>query len=109
MLNWIPARITAAWLALVAGGASWQGLRRDAQVTPSPNGGWPMGAMARALGVHLSKPGVYQLNPEGRAPESADLLRAIDLASKVLVAQVGCALAAMVLMSIWMWKVAAHG
>lgn len=109
VLNWIPARITAAWLALVAGGVGWTGLRRDAQVTPSPNGGWPMGAMARALGVHLSKPGVYQLNPEGRAPESADLLRSTALASKVMAAQVGCALAAMVLLGLWMWKVAAHG
>jgi adenosylcobinamide-phosphate synthase len=30
VLNWIPARITAAWLALLAGGVSWAGLRRDA-------------------------------------------------------------------------------
>ena len=109
VLNWIPARITAAWLALVAGGVHWPGLRRDAQVTPSPNGGWPMGTMARALGVHLSKPGVYQLNPEGRAPESADLQRSIHLASKVVVVQVFCAVVAMILMSIWMWKVSAHG
>ena len=109
VLNWIPARITAMWLALLAGGLSWAGLRRDAAVTPSPNGGWPMGCMAQALGVHLSKPGVYQLNPEGRAPESADLQRAVGLASKVVVAQVGCAGVAMVLMAIWMWQVAAHG
>ncbi len=43
----------AALLALVARGVSWPALRRDAAVTPSPNGGWPMGAMAQALGVHL--------------------------------------------------------
>ena len=109
VLNWIPARITAAWMALLAGGMSWSALKRDAAVTPSPNGGWPMGCMAQALGVHLSKPGVYQLNPEGRAPESADLQHAVGLASKVVIAQVGCALAAMVLMSIWMWSLAAHG
>ena len=108
VLNWIPARITAAWLALVAGGVSWSGLRRDAAVTPSPNGGWPMGAMARALGVHLSKPGVYQLNPEGRAPASADLHQSIKLASKVLVAQVVLAMAAIILMAFWMWKMSAH-
>ena len=96
-------------LAWLAGGVSWAALKRDAAVTPSPNGGWPMGCMAQALGVHLSKPGVYQLNPEGRAPESADLLRSTALASKVVAVQVGCALAAMVLLGIWMWKVAAHG
>ena len=101
VLNWIPARLTAAWLALVAGGVPWRALRRDARVTPSPNGGWPMGAMALALGVRLSKPGVYQLNAQGAAPETADLQRAINLASKVIKIQVGCALAAMVLVALW--------
>ena len=104
VLNWIPARITALWLALVAGGVSWSGLRRDARVTPSPNGGWPMGAMAQALGVHLSKPGVYQLNPQGRAPESEDLQKSVKLASKVIAVQVLLALIAMIFMALWMWK-----
>ena len=104
VLNWIPARITALWLALVAGGVSWSGLRRDARVTPSPNGGWPMGAMAQALGVHLSKPGVYQLNPQGRGPESEDLQKSVKLASKVIAAQVLLALIAMIFMALWMWK-----
>lgn len=104
VLNWVPARLTAFWLALVAGGLPWSGLRRDASVTPSPNGGWPMGAMALALGVHLSKPGVYQLNPLGRAPESADLRHSVELASKVIVVQVLIALVAMILMALWMWK-----
>ncbi len=108
-LNWIPARLTAAWLALVAGGVNWQGLRYDAQVTPSPNGGWPMGAMAQVLDVRLSKPGVYQINSVGRAPEPNDLLRSIHLASKVVRVQVICVLLAMVFMSVWMWWVVAHG
>lgn len=108
VLNWIPARITAAWLALVAGGLGWQALRRDARVTPSPNGGWPMGAMAQVLGVQLSKPGVYRLNPQGHAPRPEDLLRSVSLASKVVVAQVLLALIAMVLMALWMWKRLAH-
>jgi adenosylcobinamide-phosphate synthase len=109
VLNWIPARLTAAWLALVAGGVSWQGLRYDAKVTPSPNGGWPMGAMAQALDVRLSKPGVYQINSVGRAPEPNDLFRSIHLASKVVKVQVICVLLAMVFMSVWMWWVLAHG
>lgn len=109
VLSWLPARLTAAWLALLAGGVSWKGLRRDAAVTPSPNGGWPMGAMAQALGVHLSKPGVYQLNPQGRAPESADVQRAVGLASKVVVAQIVCALIAMILIALWMWRASVHG
>ncbi len=100
VLNWLPARITAAWLALLAGGVAWAGLRRDARATPSPNGGWPMGAMARALGVRLSKPGAYQLNPEGHAPASADVQQAVRLASKVVLAQAGCALAAIILIGV---------
>lgn len=107
VLNWIPARLTAAWLALVAGGVPWRALRRDACATPSPNGGWPMGAMALALGVHLSKPGVYRLNPQGAAPGSADLRRAVHLASTVIAAQAGCALAAIVLLALW--RVLLHG
>jgi adenosylcobinamide-phosphate synthase len=107
VLNWIPARLTALLLALAAGGVPWPALRRDAEVTPSPNGGWPMGAMALALGVQLSKPGVYRLNPQGAAPGTADLRRAVNLASKVLRIQVACTLLAMVLMVFW--RAAAHG
>lgn len=36
--------------------------KKEAQRTPSPNGGWPMAAMALHLGVCLSKPGTYVLN-----------------------------------------------
>lgn len=102
VLNWVPARLTAAWLALLAGGVAWGALRRDARVTPSPNGGWPMGAMALALGVHLSKPGVYQLNPQGMAPGAPHLQQAVNLASKVIVAQVVCVLVAIFSIALWM-------
>jgi adenosylcobinamide-phosphate synthase len=103
VLNWLPARITAALLALVARGVSWPALRRDAAVTPSPNGGWPMGAMAQALGVHLSKPGVYQLNPQGRAPQAIDVQHAVGFASKVVLVKVLLALLAIVFMAIILW------
>ena len=109
VLNWVPARLTAAWLALLAGGLPWQSLRQQAKVTPSPNGGWTMGAMALALGVKLSKPGVYQLNAAGASPQASDVKKAIDLASKVVVVQVLCALVAMVLMVLWTWMETARG
>ncbi len=60
--------------------------------------------MAQALGVHLSKPGVYQLNPQGRGPESEDLQKSVKLASKVIAVQVLLALIAMIFMALWMWK-----
>jgi adenosylcobinamide-phosphate synthase len=64
LLSYVPARVAAGLLALSA----WQWpsrLRQIAQVTPSPNGGWPMGMLALALNVRLSKPGVYVLNASG--------------------------------------------
>ena len=63
VLSWLPARLTALLLAGVAGRTNLKALRREARKTPSPNSGWPMAAMALALGVHLQKPGVYVLNP----------------------------------------------
>ena len=71
VVNWIPARLTAA-LLLIAGvllrldvPGGWRVLRRDAGRTPSPNGGRPMAAMAGLLDVTLEKPGVYVLGDAG--------------------------------------------
>ena len=74
-LSWLPARLTAALLA-PARAASWRVLAQEASRTPSPNGGWPMGAMALRLGVRLRKPGVYALNAGAPSPQAADLLHA---------------------------------
>lgn len=74
LLNWIPSRLTAM---LLGGFLHWSRLRIEATRTPSPNGGWPMGALALGLGIRLSKPGVYVLNPTGRSPDSQDTRRAL--------------------------------
>ena len=76
-LNWLPARLTALLLWPAGQGAA---LWRNAGLTPSPNGGWPMGAMALSLGVRLGKPGVYTLNASGREPLAADVHKAVALA-----------------------------
>jgi adenosylcobinamide-phosphate synthase len=87
VLAWLPARLTALLIALAAGTARTLGrLPDEARRTPSPNGGWPMGAMALALGVHLRKPGAYTLNPQGRSPAPADTLRACALGSHTALA-----------------------
>ncbi|MBV8125538.1 MAG: cobalamin biosynthesis protein CobD [Paucibacter sp.] len=85
-LSWLPARLTALALLSVRLGpaASWSALRAEARRTPSPNGGWPMGAMALKLDRRLSKPGVYVLNEGARPPEAGDLQRAQDLAQRAL-------------------------
>lgn len=84
VLSWAPARLTAL---LVAG---WRrGLAAEAARTPSPNGGWPMGAMALHLGVRLSKPGVYALNADAPPPQSGDMHRAIVAATRAAWCAVG--------------------
>lgn len=90
VLSWIPARLTALLLA-----PGWRaGLRDEARRTPSPNGGWPMGAMALHLGVRLAKPGVYALNAGAASPRAGDLSRALRLAGRAAWAAVGFSLLA---------------
>jgi adenosylcobinamide-phosphate synthase len=100
VLSWLPARITAALLLMVAG-VRGMGLARrlpgEAKQTPSPNSGWPMAAMALNLNVALRKPGVYVLNAHGRAAVAADTESALVYASKALLALVFIAQAAMLL------------
>ncbi|KPF46704.1 hypothetical protein IP80_15525 [beta proteobacterium AAP65] len=68
LLSWLPARLTG--LALAAP-RLWPALPVQARLTPSPNGGWPMGALALQLGVQLRKPGVYVLNAGAPTPGAA--------------------------------------
>jgi len=106
VLSWLPARLTAALLLLTSGlqpagpRLTLRSLRHQAGQTPSPNSGWPMAAMALALGIRLGKPGVYTLNPDGQAATAADTQRAIVQASKALLALILLALAALYFASI---------
>jgi adenosylcobinamide-phosphate synthase len=78
VVNWLPARLSAVLIAVASGApsAALSVARADARRCPSPNGGWPMAAMAGALGVVLIKRGVYTLHAGGRKPGAADLARA---------------------------------
>lgn len=79
-LSWIPARLTG--LAIVAlRPALLRPLWREAALTPSPNGGWPMGAMALRLGRVLSKPGHYRLNAAGTGVVAEDISAAQRIAA----------------------------
>lgn len=97
--NWIPARLTAmltSACAPVIGGrpaSTWRHARRYGKQHPSPNAGWCEAAFAGALGVRLggsnSYAGVTEARPElgdGRAPEPADIARAIRLSRAVTAA-----------------------
>ncbi len=104
-LSWLPARLTAALLMGAARCGRWRALRAASRRTPSPNGGWPMGAMALALGVRLSKPGAYALNPGGRPAGPADTDRALAHASNAVRACMLLGLAALVSIA---WRLAAR-
>ncbi|NOZ49327.1 MAG: cobalamin biosynthesis protein [Chloroflexi bacterium] len=89
LLNWIPARMTAAFVVLAArlgqedAEGAWRVWRRDARKTASPNAGHPMSAMAGALGVALVKTGHYRLGEDDCLPHPHDIPRAIRLLKSV--------------------------
>ncbi|MFL5279522.1 MAG: adenosylcobinamide-phosphate synthase CbiB [Rhodopila sp.] len=76
-LNLIPARLTALALLGLPRPAALAALRREARRTTSPNSGWPMAALALALGVRLGKPGVYMLNGTAPSPMGAQVRSAL--------------------------------
>ncbi|WP_199226655.1 adenosylcobinamide-phosphate synthase CbiB [Acidovorax sp. HMWF029] len=88
VLSWVPARITALLMVVVAKGLPFSTLARQARKTPSPNSGWPMAAMALALNVRLAKPGVYTLHSKGRRAGPLDTRRAAHLGTQVVLAMV---------------------
>ncbi|UWR15872.1 adenosylcobinamide-phosphate synthase CbiB [Sulfitobacter sp. M368] len=60
LLNLVPARLTALFIALPAGAVGqWRLIRSDAAQHKSPNAGWPEAAMARAIDVALAGPRTY--------------------------------------------------
>ena len=69
---WLPARVSAALVALARPAPrALLRARRWARTPPSPNSGWPMATLAAAVDVELTKPGVYTLNPEAALPTAA--------------------------------------
>lgn len=83
-LSWLPARLTALLIAMLSWGRGWMDVVANARRTPSPNGGWPMGALAVGLGIRLGKPGVYELNAEGRVPHPGDTAQALRRCGQVV-------------------------
>ncbi|MBW8484264.1 cobalamin biosynthesis protein [Actinomadura parmotrematis] len=101
--NWVPARLTGLLTVACAPRTdAWRVLRRDGGEHPSPNAGRCEAAFAGALGVRLGGTNSYggrvERRPEmgdGRAPEVADVRRAVRLSRAVTVcAAVVCAGAA---------------
>ncbi|MFI3190388.1 cobalamin biosynthesis protein CobD [Crenothrix sp. D3] len=59
--NYIPARLTALLIVLIADNKqrAWQCMKRDGYKLESPNAGYPIAAMAGALGVALGGNAIY--------------------------------------------------
>lgn len=96
VLNWAPARLTAALTVLAAplaggsAGGAWRSWRRDGASHPSPNAGRCEAALAGALGLRLGGRNVYGSRVEerpvlgdGRPPARGDIRRAIRLSRAV--------------------------
>lgn len=87
VLNFIPARLTALLLVVLApllkldARAAWRVWRRDGRSTPSPNAGQPMSVAAGGLHANLTKRGLYSLGGEFPLPEDATVAQALRWAT----------------------------
>ncbi|QZA87466.1 adenosylcobinamide-phosphate synthase CbiB [Salinarchaeum sp. IM2453] len=80
---WLPARLSAGLLSVSAGTPDpVLTARRWAQHPDSPNAGWPMGTIAGALHVQLSKPDAYTLNPTASLPTTEQAQKGIQLVQR---------------------------
>ncbi len=113
LANWLPARLSAAIVAVgawvLSGSAAARSAlsvaRRDAGLHRSPNAGWPEAAFAGALGIALGGPRVYAsetvaqawLNAAGRsALDAGDLDRALGLFARSCFALWGAVVLALI-------------
>jgi adenosylcobinamide-phosphate synthase len=95
VLGWLPARLAA--MLLWRPSVSLWALRREAARTTSPNGGWPMAALALRLGVRLGKPGAYVLNAAAPQPTAEHLHQGVRIAQQAAVLAFGWTVAILLL------------
>ncbi len=99
VVNWVPARLTAALVAAVrprSARAVLRAVRSQAPAHPSPNAGVAEAAFAAALRITLGGPLDYHTHHEDRpllgdgpAPQPGDIPRAIALSRDVTLAAAG--------------------
>jgi len=109
MANYVPARLSAALIAIAHGRwSAFRVMKDDAPRHRSPNAGWPEAALACVLGVALSGPRTYGgivadfpfVNPGGRKAISIkDIDRAVNAIRRTWV--LGCGGLAAVSLIIW--------
>ena len=96
--SYVPARLAGGAVVAAAsvkpgydGPSSARTMIEQHGRTESPNGGWPIGAMAGALGVEVEKTGHYRLGPEGKRPSARDIRRANRLFAGAALVAIGIA------------------
>lgn len=83
-LGWAPARLSGCVMVLAAAilrydhAGAWRIMGRDRRKPDSRNSGYPMAAMAGALGITLEKEGHYRVGA-GRAAGPQDIARAVRM------------------------------
>jgi adenosylcobinamide-phosphate synthase len=93
LVMWMPARLSAGFLSLVALDPAALGRARAwTDAPPSPNSGWPMATLAAILDVRLEKPGAYTINggrPLPMVDQARRGLRVVDRAAVLAFAASG--------------------
>ena len=87
LANWVPARLSPLFIAAARPSGARRAIKtalQDHARTPSPNSGWPMAAVAGALGIRLEKPGVYVVGEGGADPSTEDVEPALRLAGTAI-------------------------
>jgi adenosylcobinamide-phosphate synthase len=91
IINYVPARLTAVLIVLASAilgrdyKNAWAIACRDHAKTPSRNHGWPMAAMAGALGVQLEKPGQYILGEQTEMLTPSKIMLALKIRNMAIV------------------------
>ncbi|OBZ35918.1 cobalamin biosynthesis protein [Methanohalophilus sp. DAL1] len=103
VLNWIPARISLFFIWVAAfflnilpknmsfdPSGAYYCSNKDCKVPDSPNSGYPMAAVAGAVGVKLEKPGVYVLGEGLASPGAESIKRANRLVEGAALISIAC-------------------
>lgn len=108
VLNWVPARLSAALLAIAFfARVPFLTICSEARKHRSPNAGWPEAVMAFGLGIALSGPRRYDghlsndpfVNPAGKSANHHDISRSVYALWRVW----GIVMAMIILYEFWLW------
>jgi len=117
VLNWVPARISLFFIWLAAfflnimpktmsfdpsGACSCS--TNDCKVPDSPNSGYPMAAVAGAIGVKLEKPGVYVLGQGLASPGAESIKKANWLVEGAALISIACFSLVIYIFTNFIWK-----